>query len=635
MPNKISQFWQELKRRKVTRTVTIYAAAAFVILELVSMSEEPFGLPEWTFVLAVILLSIGFIISIIISWIYDIHPEGGIVKTEHAEKMKTGDIPKSSRSWKVASYISFVVILIMVGIMLYPKIFRGDQYKTVRNEAGQIHLAVLPFENQTGDSSLDWISTGISSMLTNGLGSSEELLVYNDQGMGEIIDAMKEINAAGITGSQAPDIARIAGAQAYISGSFQGRGDKYRILANLVSTEGGDILQSWQVDGNLNSDAVMNLLDSLGRLIRDQLEIHAMEQEADFDFRRAYTSSAEAYRYYIGGMNAIIRCDFNYAIEHLKKALEIDSTFAFATFYIAIALNWGTGGMEELIVWVTRAHELRSALPMIYQQWIELWYTWVTENDLTKLRQQLSALESYGIESRLFWKDLGDTRLGFTNDPDQALKNYEMVIQISERRGDPWRLALFYAGYGAALSKMGRHQEAEEIFRQGLELTNDRSATHLFYWWSVDALARGDSAMASEKLEEWRLNLLKLEEQDSYEFRRCRLFYRAKDYQRAEAETRLFLLNNPNSEEGRLLLANTLIEGELDPQEGLDSINSWLALDPENLQLLDSKAFGLHKLGRHREALELLEKNTSQYKAFNLKHHLYLQEVREAIPGSL
>jgi hypothetical protein len=33
-PNKLSQFWQELKRRKVLRVITVYAAVAFVILWL-------------------------------------------------------------------------------------------------------------------------------------------------------------------------------------------------------------------------------------------------------------------------------------------------------------------------------------------------------------------------------------------------------------------------------------------------------------------------------------------------------------------------------------------------------------------------------------------------------------------------
>ncbi len=80
--NKLTNLWQELKRRKVVRVVSVYAAAAFVILELVDIITDPFGLPEWTMILVVVLLTVGFIISVIISWIYDIHPEGGIVKTE-------------------------------------------------------------------------------------------------------------------------------------------------------------------------------------------------------------------------------------------------------------------------------------------------------------------------------------------------------------------------------------------------------------------------------------------------------------------------------------------------------------------------------------------------------------------------
>ena len=94
-PNKLSQFWQELKRRKVVRVITVYAAAAFVILELVSIIVEPLKLPEWTLPFIIVLLCVGFIIAIILSWIYDIHPEGGILRTEPVHKVKEVEIPKS------------------------------------------------------------------------------------------------------------------------------------------------------------------------------------------------------------------------------------------------------------------------------------------------------------------------------------------------------------------------------------------------------------------------------------------------------------------------------------------------------------------------------------------------------------
>ena len=46
-PNKLTQFWQELKHRKVVRVITVYAAAAFVILELTDIVAPSLGLPKW------------------------------------------------------------------------------------------------------------------------------------------------------------------------------------------------------------------------------------------------------------------------------------------------------------------------------------------------------------------------------------------------------------------------------------------------------------------------------------------------------------------------------------------------------------------------------------------------------------
>jgi hypothetical protein len=98
-PNKLSQFWKELKRRNVVRVITVYAGIAFVIIELINNITEPLRLPEWTPTLVIVLLAIGFPIVIIFSWIYDVHPEGGIVKTEPVDKIKPEEISKPPNSW--------------------------------------------------------------------------------------------------------------------------------------------------------------------------------------------------------------------------------------------------------------------------------------------------------------------------------------------------------------------------------------------------------------------------------------------------------------------------------------------------------------------------------------------------------
>ena len=141
-PDKLSDFWQELKRRKVIRVITIYAAAAFVILELTDIVAPSLGLPDWTLNFIIILICVGFIITVIVSWIYDIHPEGGIVKTQPAHKVKKDEIPSSSTSWKIASYISFVVIVGLIVLNIIPRINRSKEISSLEKS-----IAVLPFEN--------------------------------------------------------------------------------------------------------------------------------------------------------------------------------------------------------------------------------------------------------------------------------------------------------------------------------------------------------------------------------------------------------------------------------------------------------------------------------------------------------
>ena len=143
---RISKFWQELQRRKVVRVITVYAAAAFVILELVDIITEPLRLPEWTLQFAIVFLCIGFIIAIILSWIYDVHPEGGIVKTEPAHKAKAEDKPVTTNSWRIASYISFVVIMALILINVIPRSNRDKEFRNLEKS-----IAVLPFENMSND----------------------------------------------------------------------------------------------------------------------------------------------------------------------------------------------------------------------------------------------------------------------------------------------------------------------------------------------------------------------------------------------------------------------------------------------------------------------------------------------------
>jgi len=99
---------------KVERVITIYAAVAFVILELVDIIAEPFGLTDWILKLVFILLSVGFIITVLFSWIYDLRP-GGIEKTKPSKELRKGERNVTPNSWRIATYVSVVIIIGLSG----------------------------------------------------------------------------------------------------------------------------------------------------------------------------------------------------------------------------------------------------------------------------------------------------------------------------------------------------------------------------------------------------------------------------------------------------------------------------------------------------------------------------------------
>ena len=169
------KFWQELKRRKVFRVIAMYAGAAYIIIELVNNVAEPLHLPEWVATFVILLLVIGFPIVAILSWIFDYTPEGW-KKTEPARVLQKDAMKPEKRKLKISDGI-IVVLLIIVCILLYPKVFKRDKFQDIRDDSGRISLVVMPFQNLSGDTLLDGYELGLQDLLINSLSNSNELSV--------------------------------------------------------------------------------------------------------------------------------------------------------------------------------------------------------------------------------------------------------------------------------------------------------------------------------------------------------------------------------------------------------------------------------------------------------------------------
>src|ERR1700682_3309133 len=111
----MSGFFEEVKRRKVYRVAAAYIIAAGFIIQIGSAVFPAWGLPHWTLRLVVVLLLIGFPISLILAWAFDVTPEG--IKTT-----PTIAAPGSHRRRNIIMLVATgVVISAAAGFFLLPR----------------------------------------------------------------------------------------------------------------------------------------------------------------------------------------------------------------------------------------------------------------------------------------------------------------------------------------------------------------------------------------------------------------------------------------------------------------------------------------------------------------------------------
>jgi TolB-like protein/Tfp pilus assembly protein PilF len=322
-PNKLSRFWQELKRRNVVRVVSVYAGAAFVILELVDILGPSLGLPPWTLNFVLILLTVGFFFTVIVSWIYDIHPEGGVIKTEPVEKIKAEEISKSSSSWKIASYISFAVI---IGLITW-NILRGNRGAII-NESMAKSIAVLPFHNLSGDDEQEYICDGLTEEIIGHL--------FKVRSFDKIVSFSSVMNYKDPQ-RNIPKIAEELGVNYILEGSFKDMGGKLKITAQLIESSNDNYL--WLEDFEPPNREVIGIPGEIALQIAGKLEAYISKSEKSY-IKKSPTYNQEAWKKYQRARFFRDRADRSFeklekARDLLEEAITLDPNFALA--YAALA----------------------------------------------------------------------------------------------------------------------------------------------------------------------------------------------------------------------------------------------------------------------------------------------------------
>jgi adenylate cyclase len=228
----------------------------------------------------------------------------------------------------------------------------GDRSPTKISEIGaKPAIAIIPFLNQNDDSSREYFADGLTQDIINALGRFSELTVMS---WNAVFPYKGKPASPG-------EIARNLSVRYQVEGSVRQTGDRVRVNAQLVDTD-GRVLWSGNFDEALAD--VFALQDKIATQIAGALAIRVTQSEQRRVFAKP-TENLEAYDYVLRAKPALqrpTRANNAEARVLLRHATELDPNYAAAyaalaeTYHIAAAMGWA----ESATAFLERAEELAS-----------------------------------------------------------------------------------------------------------------------------------------------------------------------------------------------------------------------------------------------------------------------------------
>ena len=267
--------------------------------------------------------------------------------------------PAARPRWPMAAVAAAAVAAIVAAVWL----LRVPSDATRSGDAGgKPTVAILPFENNTGSPQMDWLRTGLTDMMVTDLSQSPNVEVLSTDRLVQILESMQRLDDKVISFETVQELARRAGVETVLVGSYVKAGDVIRINTKLQDAATGRIISSERVDAP-NEAALFPSVDDLTRRIKARfissggnpltglLRSPAAADAPiilDRDLKDVTTSSVEAYRYYADAIDLHYRARYAQALPLMQKAVEIDPNFALAHAKLAVLhSNLGNGKLRR------------------------------------------------------------------------------------------------------------------------------------------------------------------------------------------------------------------------------------------------------------------------------------------------
>src|SRR3989449_10605222 len=285
--------------------------------------------------------------------------------------------------WHWIGGVAAVLVLAIVGFLFRDKLFRP----AVRTPSGQVvSLAILPFRNGSGDSSLNWLGTTVPAMLRTDIGESAYLRTVPSDRVNQILHDLRIEPDASLDPDTLRRVAEFTSADRLLWGQYLKLGDQIRIDATLqdLKRQRNFALKAEAASEKELPAALQQLAESVEKSLALPPETI---KELQAKSLKPSSQSVQALRYYSEGLQLVRQGKNIEAQKSFQAATQEDANFALAYARLGQAdANLGYGNEAEQAT--RKALDLSEKLPTQEKYLVAAIHA-QTSNDTRK------AIESY------------------------------------------------------------------------------------------------------------------------------------------------------------------------------------------------------------------------------------------------
>jgi tetratricopeptide (TPR) repeat protein/predicted Ser/Thr protein kinase len=229
--------------------------------------------------------------------------------------------------------LAVVAVAIIIYLVFEP--FRIEMGPDTQAIAQENSLAIMYFENIADHEDRDRTAQMVTALLITDLSESDYMRVVSRQRLYDIMARLGHTDRKTIDKSFASEVAAEAGVKYILTGTVI-QIEPNIVLTSEISDAGtGEIRASQRVSGQEGED-LFALIDRLSAAVRQDMALpEEAAAEADLRVADVTTSSVEAYRHYLEGLDYADKYYDEEARDAFTRAIEHDSTFAMAYYHLS------------------------------------------------------------------------------------------------------------------------------------------------------------------------------------------------------------------------------------------------------------------------------------------------------------